>query len=155
MFLAVSLFRLRMGCGRRRSPFSSLTFVLVSFGTLSLCLLLKTLPLSSQRRLCFLYDSGNRSSFHNIFSNSEVSISHHLINMKFHCSFQSLTVRILHCFVQLLDHAKPSQSEVEQSPLILTCTILPGSRLEAFRLLLIVHDPIVHRNLGRGHSSNS
>ena len=60
-----------------------------------------------------------------------------------------------HCFVQLLGHARSSQSEVEQISVILTCTILPGSGLKAFHSLLMVHDPILHRNLGHRHSAKS
>ena len=99
-FCSVSLFCLRTGCGRRRSPLSSLTTALVSrgwrvmtetarisFGTLSLRLPLKTLPLSSQRRLCFLCDSWQLIPF------PQISISRQLINKKFHCSFQLLIVR--------------------------------------------------------------
>ena len=58
------------------------------------------------------------------------------------------------CFDLFLDHTKPTQSEVEQNSPSLTRTILPGSRLKAFHLLIIVHDPIKRRNLGRRHSVN-
>ena len=113
----------------------------VSFGTLSMCLPLKTLlhfPLNagfvSVMTLC------NWSSFHNIVSDSEVSISHHLINVEF-------------C-VQRLDRTKPTQSEAEQNSVILTCTLLPGSPVKASHSLLTVHGPIWHRNLGHRHSVN-
>ena len=59
------------------------------------------------------------------------------------------------CFDQFPDHTRPTQSEVEQNSVILTCTILPGSHLRAFRSLIIVHDPIWRRNLGRRRSVNS
>ena len=58
------------------------------------------------------------------------------------------------CFEQFLDDTKPIQSEVEQNSVILTCTILPGSYLRAFHSLIIVHDLIERRNLGRRHSVN-
>ena len=48
----------------------------------------------------------------------------------------------------------PSQSEVGRNPIILTCTIIPGSGLKASHSL-IVHDPILHRNLGHRHSAKS
>ena len=57
-------------------------------------------------------------------------------------------------FEQFPDHTKPIQSEVEQNSVILTCTIIPGSNQRAFHSLIIVHDPIWRRNLGRRHSEN-
>ena len=127
----------------------------VSIGTLHMCLPLKTLshfPLNAGF-VSFL-TLGNLSSFHNIVSDSEVSISHHLIIVKFHCSFELLIIRypIVSCnFLIIQGH----QSEVEQNSVILTCIILPGSRLNAFRLQLIVRDPILHRKLGHRHSATS
>ena len=60
----------------------------VSFGTLSMCLPLKTL---SHFPLNVGFVSSltlrNWSSFHNIVPGPEVSSSHHLINMKFHSIF--------------------------------------------------------------------
>ena len=50
-----------------------------------------------------------------------------------------------HSFDQFLDHTKPTQFEAEQSLVILTCTILPGSHRKACRLLTI---DIERRNLG-------
>ena len=167
--LAVSLFCLRMGCGRRRSPFSSLAFTLasrgqrvttetawVSFGTLSMCFPLKTLShLPLNVGFVSFLTLGNWSSFHTIVSDSEISISHHLIIMKFNFSFLIADRSVFHRFEQPLEHKRPSQSEVEQNSVILTCIILPGSRLKAFRLLLSVRDPILNRNLGRRHSAYS
>ena len=37
----------------------------------------------------------------------------------------------VHYFERFLDRTKPRQSEAEQSPVILTCTIIPGSHLKA------------------------
>ena len=37
------------------------------------------------------------------------------------------------------------QADAEQSPVILTCTILPGSHLKAYRLLIVGLDPIERR----------
>ena len=51
-----------------------------------------------------------------------------------------------------LARTKPRQSEAEQNPAIWTRTILPGSHLKAYHLLIIELNPIVHRNLGRRHS---
>ena len=71
-------------------------------------------------------------------------------------SLQLLT--IVRCSIvpcNFLDHTRPSQSEVEQNSVILTCKILPGSRLKAFRILWIVHSLILHRNAGHGLSANS
>ena len=150
------------GCGRRRSPFSSLAFTLacrgqrvttetawVSFGTLSMCFPLKTLShLPLNVGFVSFLTLGNCSSFHNIVSDSEISISHHLIIMKFNFSFLIADRSVFHRFEQPLEHTRPSQTEVEQNSVILTCTILPGSRLKAFRLLQSVRDPILNRNLG-------
>ena len=48
----------------------------------------------------------------------------------------------VHCFEQFLDRTKLKRSEAEQSVVILTCTILPGSHLKAHHLLIIELDPI-------------
>ena len=109
-----------------------------------------TLPLSSQRRFCFLFDPWqlillpqHRSgpwSFE--FSSSD----QYEVSQQFFFIVESL---VLHCFVQLRDHTRPSQFEVEMNSVMLTFFILPWSRLKEFRILLVLHDPIVHRNLGR------
>ena len=39
------------------------------------------------------------------------------------CLCVLVCVSVSVCFVQLLDHPRPSQSEVEQNSVILTCTI--------------------------------
>ena len=59
-----------------------------------------------------------------------------------------------HYFEQFLGHIKPKQSEAEQSPVILSCPVLPGSHLEAYHLLMIELDRIQRRNLGHHHSVN-
>ena len=58
------------------------------------------------------------------------------------------------CFELFLGRTKPRQSEAEQSPVILTCTIPPGPFLKAFRLLIMELDPIERRCLGRRRSAN-
>ena len=59
-----------------------------------------------------------------------------------------------HYFERFLDRTLPRRAEAEQSPVILTCTILPGSHRKAYRLLIIELDPIERRNLGHRHSVN-
>ena len=49
---------------------------------------------------------------------------------------------------------KLRRSEAGQSPVISTCTILPGSHLKAHRLVTIELDPFERRNLGHRHSAN-
>ena len=85
---------------------------------------------------------GDWTLFQNTFPESKASDSHHLINMKFHCSqFSFVDSSVSHCFEQLLDHTMPSQSEIGRNSVILTCTILPWWGLKAFLSLIIVHDP--------------
>ena len=128
---------LRIWCGRRRSSFSSLITATVarsycvitetawvSFGTLSMCLPLKTLshfPLNVGF-LSFLTLS-DWSPFHNIVPDPEVLQTSSIV--------KNLSV---HCFEQFLGRTKSKQSEAEQ--------ILPGSHLKACRLLKIGLDPI-------------
>ena len=118
----------------------------ISCGALSMCLPLKTLSLSSHRRLCFLLTLGNWSSFYSFVSDSEVSISHHMIIMKFRCGVQSMMILSAHCFVQRLDQTRPSQTEVE-----LNCCyfdLYNPSRIDVWRHFAYsqkVHDPRVHR----------
>ena len=59
----------------------------------------------------------------------------------------------VHCFGQFLSRTKPRQSEAEQSPAILTCTILSGSHLNACRLFIMKLDPIERRSLQHCHSA--
>ena len=91
---------------------------------------------------------GDYSTFRNLAPDSEVSSSHHLINMKFYRRLQSKITCLLIVSNGLFNRTMPRQSEAEQSPVILTCTILPGSHLKAYRLLTIKLDPIERRNLG-------
>ena len=106
-----------------------------------------TLPLSSPRGLSFLFP------LHNVALDSVVSSSHHLINVKFLQTFSIVNNLSVHCFEQFLGRTKPRQSKAEQSPVILTCTILPGSHLNAFRLLIGL-DPIERRSFGRRQSTS-
>ena len=64
----------------------------------------------------------------------------------------SATCLSVHYFERFLAGTKPRRPEAEQSPVILTRTILPGSHLKACRLLVIV--PIERRNLRRRQSVN-
>ena len=114
----------------------------------------EALPLSSQRRLRSFLTLGDWSPFHNFALDSEISSSHHLINLIFLQTSSIVNNLSVHCFEPFLDRTKPRQSEAEQSPATLTCTILPGSHLKACRLLIIDLDPIERRNLGCGHSAN-
>ena len=66
-----------------------------------------------------------------------------------------LTNLCAHCFVLSLGHTKPIQSETEQNPVILTCTILPGWYPRAFHSQIIELDPIERLNLGCRHSANA
>ena len=59
-----------------------------------------------------------------------------------------------HFFERFLDRTKPRRSEGEQSPVILTCAILPRSHLKACRLLITELDPIERQSVGRRHSAN-
>ena len=90
---------------------------------------------------------GDWSPFHNIAPDSEV--------LEFSSSdpYEVLQLSSIvnnsasHCFEQILDRTKQTQSEAEQNSVILTCSILPGSYLRAFHSLITVHDPIWRRNL--------
>ena len=159
---------LQIWCGRRRSSFSSLTIVhvslyqfvttataWVSFWPLSMCLPLKTLshfPLNVG--FLSLLTLGDCSTLHNFASDSEVSSSHHLIKIKVLQTFAIVNNLSVRCFERFLGRTKPRQSEAEQSPVIWSCTILPGSHLKACRWLIIELDPIQRRNLGRRHSGS-
>ena len=84
----------------------------VSCWTLSMCLPLKTLsPFPLNVGVLSFLTLGDCSPFHNIVLDSEVSSSHHLINMKFYSCLLLLIVR-LHASRRFLIHTKPSQSEV-------------------------------------------
>ena len=117
----------------------------VSFRTLSMCLPLKTLShfpfkiglLSFFDSWCLLLSPQLRSGLWSFEFSSLKTFS--IVN--------NLSV---HCFEQFLGRTKPRQSEAEQSPVILTCTILRGSHLTAYRLLIIEFDPIERRSLGYG-----
>ena len=128
--LAVSLFCLRMGCRRRRSSFLSLSFATVSRDSWMSWLKLHEPPLehcpcafhwkhsptffSTWAFFPFL-TLGDWSPFHNIALDSEVSSSHHLINMKFlQMSFYLLIVRLLGSrrFLIILSHYSLKLSRV-------------------------------------------
>ena len=105
--LAVRLFCLRMGCRRRRSSFfvsdhchccqrlscHDWEYMSLLWNIIHVPSTENTFPLSSQRRLSFLFDAW--STFHNIVPDPEVSSSHHLVKMKFYSCFQLLIVRLL------------------------------------------------------------
>ena len=74
--------------------------------------------------------------------------------MKFYRRLQSKITCLLIISNGLFNRTKTRQSETEQSPVILTSTILPRSNLTAKRLLIIELDPIERRNLGHRHSPN-
>ena len=87
----------------------------VSFGTLSMCLPLKTLSHLLLDEGCFsILILGDWTPFHNIVWDSEVSSCHHLINVMFY-SFLQLWIIRFSTFAPFLDHRKPTQSEVEQT----------------------------------------
>ena len=67
---------------------------------------------------------GDGSPFHNMFQ-TEVSSSHHLINMKFHSCLQFVIVRFLGSRRFLIVQCQ-HKSEVGQKFLVLICTIVPG-----------------------------
>ena len=69
--------------------------------------------------------------------------------------FSKVDSSVSHCLEQLPDHTMTSQSKIVRNSVFLTCTILPGSGLKAFHSLIIVHDPILHRNLGYRHPAKS
>ena len=152
---------------RRRSSFTSLTTATVarvlrvmtetawvSFGTLPMCLPLKTLSLSPQRRISFLFDCWwlilfpqHRSRLWSFeFSSFD---QHEVLQLSSIVNYSAV-----HCFKQFLDRIKPRQCEAEQNPVILVCMILPGSHQKAFHSLITELDPIQRRNLGRRHSVN-
>ena len=62
---------------------------------------------------------------------------------------------IAHYFDESLGRPSPIQSEDEQNPAILTCTILPGPFLSEFRLPIVVLSPIIHRNPGHCRSADA
>ena len=111
-----------------------------------------TLPLSSQPRLCFLFDSWWLLLF--------PQLRYGLWSFEFSSSDQYevlqlssiLNYSVVHCFEQFQGRTKPKQSEAEQSPVILTWKIRPFPW--ACRKLIIEHDPIERRSLGRRHSAN-
>ena len=84
-------------------------------------------------------------------ANPEVSSSDHLINRSFTAVFIR-TQLVCPFFERFLDRTKPGQSEAQQSPVTLTCTILLVSHLKVFRSLIIELDPIQRRNLGHRHA---
>ena len=94
-----------------------------------------TLPLSSQRRLSFLFDTWWLIIFPQLCSrlwSFEFSSSDQFEVLQMSSIVDYLFV---HCFEQFLGRTKPTQSEAEQSLVILTCAILPGSHRKANRLL--------------------
>ena len=165
-FLPFVSLGLRIGCGRRRSSFSSLTtahvslykFVMTETTWVSLFLNVvhvhsteNTLTLSSQRRLSFLFelletDPFSTTSFQtlkfrvlivwSIWSFTDVFNRKELVCPLF---------RTVPCSYK----AKTVWSWTETSN-FLTCTILPGHT----RLLIIEFHPIERRNLGRRQSAD-
>ena len=67
----------------------------------------------------------------------------------------SFEVLSLHCSERFLDRTKPTQFEVEQNSVTLTCTILVESGLKAFYSMTTMHDFILRQNLGHRHSAKS
>ena len=113
-----------------------------------------TLPLSSHNVGFLSFLTLGDSSFHNFVPDSELSSSHHL-NQYVVIQTSSIVNNLSnHCFDRFSNRTKPRRSEAEQSSVILTCTILPGSHTKACHLLIIELDPIERRNLGRRHSAN-
>ena len=108
-----------------------------------------TLPLSSQLRLSFFvswwlipspqHRSGLWSFEFSSSGQNEV------------LQLSSIVNSTAPCFAPFIDHTKPTQSEVEQNSVILTCTILPGSYLRAFHSQVIEQHPIWRRNLEHRH----
>ena len=159
---------LRIWCGRRRSSFSSLTtaqvslnlFVMTettwaSFRTLSMCFPLNTLshfPLYVGF-LSFL-TLGDWSSFHNFASDSEVSSSHHLINMMFYRCLPSWTTCLSIVSNGFLTVQRHDGLKLNKSLVMLTCAILSRSFLKASHMLITELDPSERRNLERPHSAN-
>ena len=120
----------------------------VSFGTLSMCLPLKTLlhfPLNVDFLSWLILFPQLRSRLWSFeFSSSdqyEILQTSSIVN--------NLSA---HCFEQFLGRTKLRESEAEQNPAILTWKNPPGSHRNAFRSLIIELDPIEGRNLGRRHS---
>ena len=93
---------------------------------------------------------GDWTPFHKIVPGFEIQISRHLINMKFHRSPQLSTIPCL-----IFRATSWSYKDITFQSWASICTILRGSGLKAFHSLIIVHDPISHRNLGHRHSAMS
>ena len=127
----------------------------VSFGTLSVSIPLKTLPLSSQHRPCFLFASWWLNPFpqhrSGLWNSDFSSFDQYEVSQQFSIVDNSVS----NLFEQFPDHTMPSQCDVVRISVILTCTILRGSGLKAFHSLIFVHDPISHRNHGHRHSAKS
>ena len=83
------------------------------------------------------------------FSSDFFSLSHGISGVT--RSHSARSWRQIPWVLWFLARTKPRQSEAEQNPAIWTRTILPGSHLKAYHLLIIELNPIVHRNLGRRH----
>ena len=165
--IAVSQFCLRMGCRRRRSSFSVSDLCpcfqwLLGHDWSCMSLLWNifhvpstenTPPLASWRRLFFLFGPWwlNRFRQHPSglwsfeFSSSDQYVSQvsSIVNNS-----------ACHCFAPFLDHRKPTQSEVEQNFVILTCTILPGSHERALHPQITEQDPIWRRRLEHRRPAN-
>ena len=110
-----------------------------------------TLPLSFQRRISVLFDSWWLILFPQLrsglwsfeFSSSD---TYEVLQM-----FSILKNSHVHYFEWFLGRTMPRRSDAEQNLVISTRTILPGSHLKAYHLLIIELDPIQRRNLGRRH----
>ena len=132
----IVLFRLwQLSLFPQASTWSWLKLQESPFGTLSMCLPLKTLshfPVDIGFVFfltlgdCTLFPQ-NRSGLWNFDLSSsdqyEVSLQYSIVDSS-----------VSHCFDQVPDHAMPSQSEVERNSVILTCTILPGHDTEGISL---------------------
>ena len=119
---------------------SLLVLVCHDWNYMSLLSTENTIPLSSLRKLSFLFDSWWLLLFPHLRSelwSLEFSSSDQYEVLQTHSLVKNLSA---HHFEQFMGHRKPQQSEAEQSPEILTCTIVPRSHLKAHRLLIIELD---------------
>ena len=114
-----------------------------------------TLPLSSHRRLRFLFwllvtDPLSTTSLRTWSFEFSLSDRYEVFTAVFNWWWVGSFVRAVSW-----SYTKKSQSGVERNLPILTCTILPGSNLKVLYSQLIKHDNIWRRNPGRRHSVSS
>ena len=62
---------------------------------------------------------------------------------------------VVHSFGQFLFSTKPRPSDAEQNPESFTCTILPGSYLKAYRLMILELGSVERRKLERHHTASA